>query len=375
MPMRKLWFICVTLALVCLCAPGCGDDDDDPNSGNNITTNNGGPDIGGPDADGPDAGDVDVGVDVGGPDSDAGPSQDTDTDPPLADFCDAIEDLGSLGVGATHQATGDTAQGSHALDPSCGSDGRKEVTFQFQVDEPARVQLEVQSQTADEWTMSLFSGSCDSPEHVKCKEGTADVFVAEAGVTYFLSLEAAEDAAFGLSLKTTALGCAPVGSSTCEVDQVTHCETGHNEVTYGCAYDCEGDACGGDTCSSALVVSGSGSHSFTGSYTGYKSQFNFSNHPDCSFSGSGANTPGPDLVFSLPGLSGGDTVTIDASNDDVQQGIFVLEGCSNSQPDCVEGGLVLSEVLDWNVPDDGDYHVVVDALDQSDDDFEITITR
>lgn len=365
--MKTLWLVLISLVLVG--AVACGDDDEfdgnniSPNSVTNNTTNNGGADTG------------DVGVDSGGPDADAGPSGDTDTDPPAPDLCGTINDLGLLGANATNEASGDTANGVDLLTPSCGSQGRDEVTFAFQFDATARVEAEVRSQATDDWTLTLLEGPCESSSQVTCRGSRADVFTVDAGVTYLLSVEAPVAASFSLSLKATELSCAPVGSSTCESGQVTHCELGNNEAVYGCAYDCDGGACGGDTCAGPLVISGSGSHTFSGSYKGYKSRFNFSNFPDCSTSGAGASTPGPDLIFSLTGLSSGDTVTIDASNDDVQQGIFVLEGCTPSQPACVDGGLQLYEDLEWTVPDDGDYHVVVDALDQSEDDFDITITR
>ncbi len=370
--MRKLWIFALALTLVCA-AVGCSDDDSNngptPIPGNN-NQNNSDDDA---DIDAADAGgDADAAV----PDGD--PSPDADGGTEVTDLCDGFESLGTLPGASTTNASGNTADGTNLVDPSCGSSDKREVVFEFTVDQPMRINTEVQSQDTDDWVLALYTGSCDSPERLKCKTGTADVFVAEAGETYYLAVETgagSTDAAFSLALETTRLDCAPVGSTTCDGDRVTHCESGGmSEVTYECAYACESGACGGDVCDNAIEVASSGTTTFSGSYTGYVSNFNFDNRADCSSSDAGVNTPGQDLVFSLPGLSAGQEVVVDASADEFQNAIFVMEGCS-SQEACVAGGLQVDEILEWTVPDDGDYHVVVDLLEEADGDFEFTITR
>jgi hypothetical protein len=368
----KHWFtmkysitLCIAVIATSCCLVGCGEDD--PDGANNIhvkpsDADNNDPDDGGQDAD---AILSDVGID-------------TDTTPPITDLCNGTIDLGTIEASGEVSDSNDTASGTSLLDPSCGASANNEVIYQFRVNGTARVNVEVQSQVTDDWVLSLASGTCDSPTPVKCKASRADVFVADPETTYFLTVEPQQsglDAPFSLSLATTALACAPLGASTCDSDDVVRCESGFQEVTYSCAYACENTACGSDLCSNAIEVATAGAHSFSGPMAGYGNQFNFQNRDDCTSASVGVNTPGQDLVFSLPGLSEGDPLTVDTSSDDLRQAIFVLNGACSQDAACATGGLQVDNVLEWTVEADGDYYVVVDLLEDETADFDVTISR
>lgn len=373
--MERVALVCFALLVAGLSLPACSDDGDP--DGNNVVRTN-------PDADPnngtPDGGDAGRDADAAGGDADAtgDDAADGDTGEEITDLCNGITDLGTIEASGGATASGDTAGGTNLVDPICGTEGNREVVYQFSVDGAARVNVEVQSQQTDDWVLGLYEGSCDDPQRIKCEDSRADVFVAEPGVTYFLAVEPLDpsvEASFSLSLATTALECAPMGATSCDGDRVNRCESGFTEVTYSCAYACQNTACGADICDNAIEVAGAGSETFTGSYVGYGSNFNFQNRDDCTGASVGVNTPGQDLVFFLPGLSAGQTVTIDASGDDFQEGIFVLEGACSQQATCAAGGLDVDGILDWTVETDGDYYVVIDLLEEQSGDFDITITR
>jgi hypothetical protein len=369
--MKRWTLICAALVAACLCLVGCSDDDGLDNT-NNIggntrdTANNNSGDIG-PDAPGPDTGDADTGADA-----------ETDVTDPITDLCNGLIDLGTIEASGGATDSNDTASGTSLLDPSCGATDNNEVVYRFRVDGAARVNVQVQSQATDDWVLSLYSGTCDSPSAVKCKDSRADVFVADPDETYFLAVEpgqAGVDAAYSLSLTTTALECAPIGATSCSGEQVNRCETGFNEVTYSCAYACENTACGADLCQNAIEVASAGDHTFSGATAGYGSQFNFQNRDDCTTASVGVNTPGQDLVFFLPGLSQGDPLTVDTSGDDLQHAIFVLDGVCSTDAACAAGGLQVDGIMEWTVEADGDYYVVVDLLERETADFNVTISR
>ncbi|QDG49870.1 hypothetical protein FIV42_03675 [Persicimonas caeni] len=373
--MNRWALLCIALCLGAAGLSGCSDDDDT----NNVTIDPN-PDTSTPDTRQPDTGDVgeDVAEDVGDDATDTDDAGgDADTGEQVGDLCEVVNDLGLIEANGGATATGTTSGGTNLINPSCGSDDVREVVYQFSVDAPARVTAQVQSQDTDNWTLGLYSGDCDNPQRVKCEDVNADVFIAEPGVTYFLSVEPrdVEDASFSLSLSMTQIACAPMGSTECDGESVVRCESGFTEVTYSCAYACDSGACGADICDNAIEVTGAGSHNFTGSYTGYGNDFNFQNRDDCTSASVGVNTPGQDLVFYLPGLSQGQTLTIDAAADDFQEGIFVFEGACSQQAPCAAGNLVVNGILDWTVDADGDYYVVVDLLEQQTGNFDITITR
>lgn len=372
--MRRLRIACLLLGILAVVA--CGEDPQLNNSNlgsNNIPEDDADDtdDGGEPDGDQPDAGDggPDGGQDGG--DSDSGV---------ITDLCDGIVDLGELSAGSEPRSVEDTADGTALLDPSCGAETNNEVVFAFTVSENLDIDAQVTSSDVNDWVLSLYEGDCDSQEEVSCEESNSDSFIVESGESYLLAVEPAEvgvDGSFELQLDASAIQCTEVGQASCdERGRRTTCETGYNEVAYNCAYDCEGGACGGDVCDTALEVDTSSSQTFGGDYEGYTDEFNFDGRDDCGHTGTGPNTPGEDLVFSLPGLSQDDEVTVDASNGDGQYAFFVLDECA-TDIDCVSGGLEVDDALDWTVPADGDYYIVVDMLDPTDspttEGFEIQI--
>lgn len=369
--MNRWALFCIALCLGAGVLSGCSDDEQ-TNNGPVIRPD---PDTSTPDSSDQDAGDT--GIDAPDQDVDTPDSGDADTGGPAGDLCEAVIDLGLIEANGGASATGDTSGGTSQLDTSCGGTDVREVVYQFSVDGPARVNVEVQSQDTDQWTLGLYRDTCDNPQRVKCEDSRADVFIAEPGVTYFLVVEPSDvqDAAFSLSMSMTELACSPMGSTMCDGDSVVRCESGFTEVTYSCAYACESDACGADICANAITVDTAGSHNFTGSYNGYGNNFNFQNRDDCTSASVGVNTPGQDVVFFVPGLNQGQTLTVDASADEFQEGIFIFEGTCSQQAPCAAGNLVVDGTLEWTADADGDYYVVVDLLEQQTGDFDITITR
>mgnify|MGYP003930511187 FL=1 len=90
----------------------------------------------------------------------------------------------------------------------------------------------------------------------------------------------------------------------------------------------------------------------------YGINFNFAGIASCSTNGTGSPSLGQDIVLSLPGLTAGQTVVVDASMDTQDDVIAVLPTCDPT-PTC-ERFVDLGDLLTWTVGASGDYFIVVD---------------
>lgn len=295
----------------------------------------------------------------------------------LADLnvaCESPIDLGEVDLDSPASGSGETSNFADALETSCAADdgfSGAENVIHFTVPQPARVNFRLTSIAAVDWVVEVRTDSCTDPaDPLVCSDVEDFLFVAEPGTDYYLVVEPAsgiDQGAFDFEMDFTELVCSPPGAKTCAGDDVSVCLAGTSQQIRACGTGCSGGACLGDSCDNPFAVTAS--MSIAGDTNAYASTLDFSGEPTCSESGdAGIATPGAEIVLSLPGLTAGQTVTIDAGAPDTNDnGIFILDDCSD-QVACL-AAVDLGETLAWDVPADGSYFIVIDKLSDTDNPF------
>lgn len=291
----------------------------------------------------------------------------------LADLgvaCRDAEDLGELDVSGPVTIAGDTTGFSDSLTTTCAADdgfSGADRAYRFTVPSAVRVDAVLQTSSGIDWVAEVRTGGCESTASVlTCSDNEQFPFVAQPGIDYWLVVEpyaGIDEGAFELDLSFTAQQCTPPGGRTCDGDDVLVCQGGTSQARHACATGCAGGGCGGDSCATAYAVDGP--VTLSGDTSAYSETLDFGGQASCSMDGDqGISTPGSEVVLLLRGLTAGETVTVDAStNDDNDNAIFVQETCGDSNV-CL-AAQDLEDRLEFQVPADGDYYVVIDKLTSS----------
>lgn len=276
--------------------------------------------------------------------------------------CDETVDLGTVDIAQSKSFSGDTTGFVDSFNSSCDEGTTftgPENAFEFQVSAAATVTVNLTSAAPVNWLMELRRGACNVGAEVqKCSDSETFSFNAAPDTTYYLIVEPAvglDVGAFDIELSFVPLICVP-GETTCQADEVVTCFGGTTETPYGCAESCTGTSCDGETCAQAIEVTAS--TTFGGDIKAYTSTFNFDGIASCSTNGVGSPSLGQDIILSLPGLTAGQTVVVDASMDTQDDIIAVMETCGDT-PVCTRF-VDLGDLLTWNVETSGDYFIVVD---------------
>lgn len=289
--------------------------------------------------------------------------------------CETAHDLGVLVAGQIATVTAEVGkQGWEKT--GCSVDGTGgEVVFHLRVAAPMRLKFEVVDTKNSDAVMELRKGDCNSLRAVQfCTDSELQDFVAEAGIDYFLVVEArgvGQLSSFTLNVEAESAVCAPAGEWRCEGTARVQCFGGIEERIFKCAGGCEAAECQGDRCENALVITETST--FVGETAGYSNRFDFSHQPSCSTSGTtGMRSLGQDVVFFLPGLRVGQTVFVDAATGDTNDNLIaVLDSCSTERG-CVAASSSGNQ-LRWEVESSGDYYVVIDKTTATSRDFQYRI--
>ncbi len=282
--------------------------------------------------------------------------------------CFEAQDLGVLDITQTKTASGDTKGFADSLSFECsqtenGFSG-PENAIQFQLSADANVKIDLSSTSPIDWAMDLRTNCHDPSTSVLCQDPETLSFPGKAGETYTIVVEprsGIDEGTFNLDFEFTASLCSPAGSYSCDGDNLTRCVAGGAAVqNLACPAGCSDAACIGNTCSEPIVVTAS--TTFSGDSAAYTNVLDFGAQPTCSPDAvSGISSPGSEVILSLPNLTAGQKVVVDTSmNDENDNAIFVLETCSD-QDSCL-AGVDLGEKLDWDVPSNGDYFIVIDKI-------------
>lgn len=286
--------------------------------------------------------------------------------------CQAATDLGELTTGSTLTAAGDLGEGNNALEATCGTGEASAVeqVFMFQVAEDSKIEFTPDWKSGQFFgVVSFRHGECVSQDaEVECSSGDEPVY-ATAGETIYMIVEAAGGVpgAFEIALDATAESC-PAGQRSCNGDVLQICAGEGQSNDYQCAGACSNGDCAGNVCSNPIDVTAA--TTFSGDLGGYDSTVNFENNSLCETeSGTAVPTAGSDLFFRFPGLTAGQRIAIDVATPDTNNNaIFIGQDCAAPMA-CLQAQ-VTPETMEWSVPADGDYYVVVDALNLGDAAFQ-----
>jgi hypothetical protein len=378
----KLAFVCIFVLLFAACG-----DDGDLNNGPGIppADSGTGEDTGvdtdtgidvGPDAPDPDTGDPDTGdPDTGDTDADTGT-------PAEGASCASPTDLGSLAAGQEHVFDTSLLEPASTLDTSCdlGSTGSGVRVFALQVDVTSRVEF---------WTslspsrLDLRDGDCSSPtEVITCTDGGTYTATLEAGKTYHLAVWGDFNVGnFQMRANVQEALCNPSEPNWCDSGELNECNRGTSINTYACAAStcADGASCSGDACSAATAVDLSAGTAVTvsGDTGGYTGTWTSDQMPNCGFSqgASGLDTPYAEMFFEVSGLQQNDQLVVESTSQG-DYAFFVLDACGATE--ClaaVDDSDTGEQRLDWRIPQDGTYLVVIESLAAGDRSFNFEFSK
>lgn len=378
MIVSRLHSLFLVAASVCLLV-ACGEDKERPTfDPNNISESDMSEteDLSGPE----DLGDTDAGdTDMGGANlcGDEGCMQGLkcvrgDCVPESAQLaCDEVEDLGELAADGSAMASGDTSNFVDTQDASCvevvdGFSG-PENAFKFTVADRALVTVELTSLSTNlTWGFSVNRGTCLNGSEVVCTIAESTQFVAEPGEEYFIVVQpdaGVDTGQFELALNLQPRECAVPGERTCMGDTIQICG---QMGTLECSGGCTGGRCDGESCDNPIEITAA--MTLNGAARAHVDDYNFADRASCG----SIDTPGQDFVLSFPGLTAGQTIVVDASqNDDLDHAIFVSDNC-NATAECL-ASIDLGDRLEYVVENDGDHFVIVDKLSGSTGDYQVSV--
>lgn len=299
------------------------------------------------------------------------------TDPGYS--CAEPFDLGTLTEDGFFTMSVNPVGQPNVVETTCSnSDESSQVVFQFEVAGPTRITFDTDRVDPDipipVMARELRAGSCRQAEAMEWCTINPRTFEALPGEEYYLIIESNEGnelSGFVLEYEVEQLVCFPPGDWSCEGGERSLCYQGLEERVFDCAGECAGsEECAGDRCSTAIEVTAS--QTFSGDFAAYENTFDFSGSPTCTTDQTaGVATPGRDVVFALPGLETGQTVKVDKGELGLAV-IAVMSECSRSGMTCLAGDTQVGE-LEWTVPADGSYFVVISPRTAASGSFEFSI--
>ncbi len=305
-----------------------------------------------------------TGADTAGTDADAAS---TSGNVSQAHCGPSFDDLGQLDTGdtATVSRQMGPASGDHAACAS-GADSAGAYTLAFTVAQAAILDVQISSADPNAPVFELRKASCATADGaLYCADRPGYRAVVEPDTPYFLRVEGAADTVdepFHLTYKLEHLECMP-GEATCSAGSFDQCVQGTSTRSYACAADCaDAASCQGDACADALEVAvpadGSPAH-VQGDRQAYADHFDATALQGCEPTGS----PGAmDLFMHVTGLHAGTTLTV-TNTATGSYVYYVLDTCAATS--CRASMFVDPDGdnrLQWQVPADGDYIIVAEAL-------------
>lgn len=317
---------------------------------------------------------MEMGVDMGGvdmaPDMCVGPGCDEEFE--AIDDCPRVKNLGVLEVSKGEVVLeASTVDLETSIAAACTADGAMapDYVYALEVDAPVFINTSLALVGDVDWAVEARAGKCEALASVQCRDTGETLFYAEPGKKYFLVLEpiaGSQAGPFKMSLNFTELVCAPPGEYSCDMNSRLLCEGGTQERALSCGAACEGTTCVGDTCQTALPIMGvAGTYTFEGTMEAFTNTLDTKamDKDTCTLPFMGMpqlETPGPEMFYALQGLKAGQRVGVDTREDSNDNSIYVFKGCDVATAKC----LVVDDLADrinWTVPEDGDYTLVVDV--------------
>lgn len=283
--------------------------------------------------------------------------------------CGTAHDLGQISVGDTVTDSGSFLdEGKDDLSTSCGDvSATRERVVKFEVMERSLLTFDVNWTGQFDGVVSFRTTCEDDETETSCQDEESGAHIFEPG-TYFMVLEMkfGNAGTYDVSIYSQAAGCVQ-GESMCMGSSLATCPTGTTLETATCPAACANNQCTGGTCNDAITVTAPG-----GTFTGEAGAFgighlNFAGNASCGNS----QSPGYEVVFYLPGLTSGQVVNVDALTNDANSNVILITSTCGDTEMCVANYAV--ENIDWVVPSDGDYYVIVDKVLNSRSDFSYAV--
>ncbi|MEZ4458442.1 MAG: hypothetical protein R3E66_01690 [bacterium] len=282
--------------------------------------------------------------------------------------CGTAKNLGTISPGDTVTDSGSfITQGLDQLTTSCaGAMATRERVIAFDVAERSLLSFEVDWTGQFDGVVSFRTTCADDSSETLCQDQESGARVFEPG-TYYMVLEMkfGNAGTYALTINSQTAGCT-IGESMCVDTTLEICPTGVEKESIMCPDACTNSACVGGSCSNAITVTAPGG-TYTGGAGAFIGTLNFENNAGCG----NRQSPGYEAVFYLPGLTAGQVVNVDTLTGDTNSNaIFITSACGDTSA-CVAN--YASEDIDWVVPANGDYYVIVDKVLNSRSEFSYTL--
>ncbi|MDX9720543.1 MAG: DUF4215 domain-containing protein [Myxococcota bacterium] len=273
------------------------------------------------------------------------------------------------------QLTGDNWSTSFTdeflLEASCTErTGSREAKFEIPMS--AGQILEVSEHGALDSVISLLVGSCDDTTACEVSSDSAETtgvsYTATADVTVFAIVEAwssTSTSAFDIRLSLRTPGCGDgvvEGTETCDDGELLDGDGCSATCEVEAGYRCTGEpsVCTlpppGDTCDSAIMVSGS--ETINGTFDGFFNDYTFSSGTS---SCTGYTANGPDIAYQVDLLSG-QVLDVELDGATADTSLYILTDCSDTSS-CLVGDDSTSgaEFVSYTATADQTVYVIADA--------------
>lgn len=300
--------------------------------------------------------------------------------------CGDAQNLGQLKHGATTTASGTLRRASDVIATACGPDQTAsnvgaEAVFKFTVEQDSRIDFKARWLGEFDGVIAFHTDSCEIPGSSMdaCFDHEEQSLHALAGHDYYMIVELSVGRGHDFTVELTAqpVDCIPGSdaANTCSDGTFYRCEGAGESVAYDCAANCNGAGteCLGNSCAEPIVVTAS--TTFSGNVQSYDSKYDFQFIAGCEVEDTAVPTAGQEVIFMLPNLTAGQTVTVDAQTNDLNSNaIFITSNCGTpTELTCVAATYGGEERLIWTVPADGRYFVFIDKDTGAGNAFEYSI--
>ena len=295
----------------------------------------------------------------------------------LTSSCGSAFDLGVLPFDVPQTVVGSlVTEGVSDLEAGCvGDTSLRDRVITFEVEVDATINYVVDWQGQFDGVVELRTDCEDVNSAVDCSDiENRTVNVGPGRYYLVLDQKLGNAGAFEAVITARELLCTPP-NRMCVGDSLQTCPNPQAPLTLDCAGGCVAGVCGGDMCTAPILVTAATGGTFTGDGRAYTNNLDFAANVNCTDTGdpgAAIATPGFEVVFYLPALTAGKVVAVDAlTNDTNINAIFIIQMCGDTGT-CA-AAFKLSEEPDWVVTTSGNYYVIVDKRQPTNNSFNYTV--
>jgi len=270
----------------------------------------------------------DFGMEDMGSENDLMPDTDAQPDLPPTAGCANIKDLGIVTNNLVVEELFSAPSTGHQTTCQGAETSSGSALFQFEVQEKARLSLIVDPRPIlvgeivipPQPTVELREGICASEDAVLgCQQERSSSYELEPGTPYFLAINGDLNSnGARIQFRLVDVVCDET-DNRCVGDNQLLCIGGLRIEELPCAAPCVSDTeCGGNACSSPIVIEPTGVHRVTGTRAAYTDNWSADVSETCSIEPGEptSGTPFSDLVLHFPNVPAETSIRVSAENDD-----------------------------------------------------------